>query len=47
MPIKSKIDELKNSFISDYKSFNDDNGDPASLINKYLGRKALLWMEHT
>jgi len=42
VPIKSKIDELKNSFISDYKSFENDKGDSVSLINKYLGRKGLV-----
>ena len=42
MSIKSKIDELTNSFISDYKSLKNERGNPTSLINKYLGRKGLI-----
>jgi len=40
--INKKIDELKNSFISDYESLKNDKGNPTSLINKYLGRKGLI-----
>ena len=42
MSINNKIDELKNSFISDYESLKNVKGNPTSLINKYLGRKGLI-----
>ena len=42
MSIKSKIDELNNSFASDYKLLDDESMDVSTLINKYLGRKGLV-----
>ena len=42
MSIKSKIDEINNSFESDCKFLDDENPDISNLINKYLGRKGLI-----
>ena len=42
MSIKIKIDEINNSFESDYKLLDDGSSDISSLINKYLGRKGLI-----
>ena len=42
MSIKSKIDELNNSFTSDCKLLDDKSMDVSILINKYLGRKGLV-----
>ena len=42
MSIKSKIDEINNSFESDCKLLDDESPDISNLINKYLGRKGLI-----